>query len=94
MAPCLLSWSDAQTTCASLGVGWRLPSLEEIETIVDDTTSNPAIDATAFPNTPVASYWTLSQLADSSLSASYVDFRYGFSFYGDVTLMYKVRCVR
>lgn len=94
VAPCVLPWSDAQAYCGSLGAGWRLPSVEEMETIVDDTTFNPAIDASAFPNTPVASYWTLSPLADHSSSASYVDFRYGFSFYGDVSLMYRARCVR
>lgn len=92
--PCSLSWRDARTYCASLGTDWRLPSLEELQSIVDDTTSNPAIDATAFPNTPVGSFWTLSQLAANPASAGYVDFRYGFSFYADVALTYRLRCVR
>ncbi len=40
--------------CASLGSGWRVPTIKEMATIVDYTVASPGptIDSTAFPNTP------------------------------------------
>jgi hypothetical protein len=51
------SVSVATAYCAGLNAGgfstgWRLPALKELQSIVDYTTSNPAIDSEAFPGTP------------------------------------------
>ncbi len=51
---------------ATLGVGWRLPTVREIETLVDVTTGWPALDTTAFPGTQSAGYWTSSCYAGQS----------------------------
>ncbi len=69
------SWFGALTYCDGLGMGWRLPSVNELLTIVDDTTSAPAIDATAFPNTPAAVFWASSY--GTITAAMSVDFRDG-----------------
>jgi uncharacterized protein DUF1566 len=61
------TWSAAKTYCAGLGTGWRLPSVIELATIVDDTQKNPAIDGTAFPNTPATEFWTSSAYAAPDL---------------------------
>src|SRR4051794_35043531 len=45
-------WADASTLCTSLdldGKGWRLPSVTELETLIDESRSSPAIDPVAFP---------------------------------------------
>ncbi|MEY4508138.1 MAG: hypothetical protein RLZZ450_260 [Pseudomonadota bacterium] len=42
----------AEAYCAALGVGFRVPTSNELMTLVDTTRSAPAIDTTAFPNTP------------------------------------------
>ena len=42
------------------GRGWRLPSIEELSSILDSTRTSPAIDIAAFPNTPSNYYWTSS----------------------------------
>ncbi|MDP2024647.1 DUF1566 domain-containing protein [Sulfuriferula sp.] len=37
---------------------WRLPSLDELKSILDFSRTAPAIDTTAFPETPSAYFWT------------------------------------
>jgi Protein of unknown function (DUF1566) len=39
-------------------VGWRLPNIKELASIVDRTRSSPSIDPTAFPGTPVDYFWS------------------------------------
>lgn len=68
------TWVDARVWCrnneSSLpGSGWRLPSIEELRTIVDSSVVYPAIDSAAFPNLPGDHYWYWSSTrtaADSS----------------------------
>src|ERR1035437_746674 len=46
---------------------WRLPNIRELQTIVDRTESDPAIDRVAFPNTPMFLYfWSGSPYAGDS----------------------------
>ena len=58
-------WYDAIDYCQTLILAghddWRLPSPTELYSIVDVGHSNPSINSTYFPATPVAStgqYWT------------------------------------
>jgi hypothetical protein len=93
----LYSWTAANMYCAGLdldGIGWRLPSVKELQTIIDDTNTNPAIDPTAFPNTPNVTFWTSSRLAGSPSNAWDVFFDYGNTGYADVAIPIRVRCVR
>jgi hypothetical protein len=71
------TWSAAMAYCAGLGAGWRAPSLTELQTIVDDSRLSPAIDGTAFPNTPLAPLWTSSADATHPGYAWYVSFADG-----------------
>ena len=43
---------------AGPGAAWRLPTVAELATLVDDTRAAPAIDARLFPATPVAWFWS------------------------------------
>jgi hypothetical protein len=61
------TWTVAATQCASLdtgGVGgltggWRLPSVVELQSIVNfGVASGPMIDANIFPSVTAAPYWT------------------------------------
>ncbi len=91
------TWSNAQSYCTGLnlnGTGWRVPSMKELQTIVDETKTNPSIDPTAFPSTPVDVFWTSSPLAGSPSNAWYVYFKYGSFNFVVVTDTYRVRCVR
>jgi hypothetical protein len=90
------SWSDALTYCQTLsltGTGWRLPTVKELQTIVDYSQRYPAIDTTAFP-APAIIYWSSSPSASPGLDAWYVEFNTGGTFIlfeGDTA---NVRCVR
>ncbi len=92
------TWEAAKTHCSTLSLNgsapWRLPSMKELQTLVDRRRMVPAIDLKAFPNTPAAHFWTSSPLAGSASDAWYVGFDYGNTYYDAVTNTYRVRCVR
>lgn len=46
---------------AQLGDGWRLPSLDELQSLVCAECGPPKIDALLFPNTMAEPYWTGDQ---------------------------------
>jgi Protein of unknown function (DUF1566) len=97
VAPGTYTWAGAKAYCAGLslnGTGWRLPTCKELQTIVDDSWSNPSIDATAFPSTPASRFWSSSPLAGSSSNAWYVGFNVGYASYSGVSSTVNVRCVR
>src|SRR5262245_5460725 len=57
-------WDEAWRYCATLdlhGMGWRLPSIKELHTLVDASRAMPAADPVAFPGTVADFYWTSSQ---------------------------------
>jgi hypothetical protein len=87
-------WSNAMKYCSSLGTGWRLPSLTELQTIVDETVQSPAIDGDAFPGTPSDFFWTSSPSAAMASDAWYVAFIHGHADIDTVTSSFLVRCVR
>lgn len=74
--------------------GWRVPSKFELESVVDFSMGNPAIDELAFPSTPINGYfWTSTPYYNAAGQAFwYVNFGAGNSGYGMDTCW--VRCVR
>lgn len=45
---------------------WRLPTLDELETIVDNTRQHPAINTAYFPFTNYGGYWSSTESSSSS----------------------------
>jgi len=92
-----MTWADAGTTCDSLSLGghddWRLPSIDELESIVDFGRVNPAINS-VFVNTASYVYWS------STTYVYYTGFAWAVGFDdGDTGAHYKgnyyyARCVR
>jgi hypothetical protein len=102
-----MTWADAQNYCSSLGEGFRLPTLKELDSLVDPTvTSGPSLDKTAFPNNGTGALWTSSPYrgvyASSSGDAHFGDFTKiepyfcdnGFQNWISVVGSIQVRCVR
>ena len=90
------SWADAATYCAGLsleGPGWRVPSIGELQTIVDEAT-NPAVDASTFPMTPSEYFWSSSALVDDASRAWDTFFANGSTYSFALTMSKSVRCVR
>ena len=75
MVPKALEIADEQ-----IGGGWRLPSKEELKSIVCKECPSPKIDKEIFPNTDNAPYWTGDQSIFNSKFYVSVNFHTGFSF--------------
>jgi hypothetical protein len=87
---------QAAAYCRALplaGSGWRLPTIKELHTLVDEGLANPAIDAKAFPNTPSAQFWTSSALAGFAFTWT-VNFLDGTDTWAPGENTLRVRCVR
>jgi hypothetical protein len=84
----------AVNTASLCGYGeWRLPSKDELLGLVN-LTATPSINATYFPNTPGALFWTASPLAGNAANAVDIDFSNG-AVYNDARSLYNhVRLVR
>lgn len=73
---------------------WRLPTFDELDSIVAYDRYSPAIDTNYFPNTVSSSFWSSSPYAGSYYNAWYVNFFNGYGYlYGKNGSEY-VRLVR
>jgi len=74
-SPDMMNWEKAKAYCKS--VGGRLPTVMELESLVDRTKHEPAIDKDSFPGIKSSWYWTSESVAGHSSSAWCVSFHYG-----------------
>lgn len=94
------TWAGARAYCALMGTklggsGWRLPTIKELQSIVDlSRAATHYVDPTAFPSTPSSAFWSSSPSAGSSTSAWGVYFGDGSSHTYIVGNNFRVRCVR
>lgn len=86
----------AKKEALATGKPWRLPSLKELQSIVDSNRCNPAIDEDAFPGTPGSPFWSAPPAGDEPTYAWGVNFDYGYIDYGSEhnSAGYRVRLVR
>jgi hypothetical protein len=90
------NWQGALQYCLNLplaGKSWRLPSVNELKSIVDYSTCDPAINSAFFPNTQKAHYWSSSTYVYDEDTAWIVNFVYGHVGNYDKTSIAFVRCV-
>jgi len=92
------SWQDAGKYCGTLagaagGGNWRVPSVKELQTILDLGRQSPALDLAVFPGSPGEQYWTSSALAGSTTDAWSVNFSLGVTNPGPRDSLDFVRCV-
>ena len=92
------SWVQALSYCPTLTLvgysDWRLPSVIELESIVDLGQPSPSINGTYFPSTPPKYFWSATQDASSPSQAWFVDFRTGTTYFSGVSGSNPIRCVR
>ena len=91
------TWIDAIDYCKNLTHGgfddWRVPNINELGTLIDDTKTNPAIKSIF---TYIATYyhWSSSTYPSDTSNARYVYFYDGFIDKYSKTNSFYVRCVR
>jgi hypothetical protein len=73
---------------------WRLPTIAELATLVDYTTTSNPLNATLFPATPKTSFWSSSAYVSNASYAWTVSFSYGGSSGSPKSIAYPVRLVR
>ena len=93
------TWANAKTYCSNLTYAgysdWRLPTRQELLTIVDLNRLTPAINTTYFPNTTSKHFWSSSSYAGKSDNAWNVSFSSGqVGNGGKSSNTLYVRCVR
>ena len=90
------TWDQANALDSDLPENgeWRLPTVDELQTLVEFRVFNPAIDPQAFPNTPPANFWSSSEAAYDAFYAWTVHFANGFSNWRHKRQRFEVRLVR
>jgi|GEM_PF-3378714 len=91
------TWAQATNYCQNLSLAagaWRLPTKDELFSIVDKTRDSPSIDETAFPDTPSEEFWSSSLSTHSSSMAWIVEFGSSGSVELDKIFFRRVRCVQ
>ena len=90
--------AQAASYCANLTLAtfddWRLPTRAELESLVDETRYNSAIDGAAFPSTPAVAFWSASTYVRLEDHAWTIEFYSGDAGYGPTSDESRVRCVR
>jgi hypothetical protein len=90
------TFAEASAACAALplaGGGWRLPTMKELQTLIDEGRSDPAIDP-VFPGTPGEGFWAANSLAGLPGNAWFVSFAAGIAYNSAADHFYRVRCAR
>ncbi|MBN2499011.1 MAG: DUF1566 domain-containing protein [Deltaproteobacteria bacterium] len=92
-----MGWLDALAACEDLSLDsredWRLPTLKELQVLVDGRRMQPSIDVQAFAGTPPEWFWSSTPIAwppDQGWATSYTD---GYASIHDFDELHRVRCV-
>jgi hypothetical protein len=102
--PNTYTWVNALDACTALnnlnsGAGyagrttWRLPTVEELSTLLNYGVMHPAIDTMHFPNTQTDYYWSSSAYVANAGRAWYVNFSHGYVNGSVKPNSFHVRCV-
>jgi hypothetical protein len=93
------NWNDAVSYCYKKEVGgrkgWRMPTIEELASLVDTTQSFPTLPSGhPFVNMQAYTCWSSTEYAGNPGSAWYVSMANGNTAYWDKSISYYVWAVR
>jgi hypothetical protein len=76
-----MGFKDAQRYVQKIGHGWRIPTIQELYSIVEQDGTGPAIDTDVFPDVITlgdeAPYWTVTRVEELPVLVYCIDFRNG-----------------
>lgn len=79
--PKLMSFKEAKHFAKQTGKGWRLPTIKELYSLIEQKGKNPAINPIIFPNLQDfgegATYWSTSRVESIPMLIYYIDFLSG-----------------
>lgn len=86
------SWADAVQNFGDKGDGWRLPNVDELNSIIAVNCLYPSVNIAIFPDTPLSDFWSASSYVSDT--AWFVNFSYNNSSAYSTTNTDYVRLVR
>jgi hypothetical protein len=92
------NWGDALSACETSNLAnhtdWRLPNVDELKTLIDDSRRDPAIDNSFFPFISYYYYWTSTTVTANAGQGFVVGFGRGNVLSGDKGNSFYAVCVR
>ncbi len=81
-SPQLMTFDKAKQFANQVGKGWRLPTIQELYSIVEQECSDPAINSVIFPDDirdsgEGAPYWSITRYEDVPTLIYYINFMNG-----------------
>ena len=90
------TYTNAQNYCSSLHLGarvWRVPTIQELNTLVDLGTSSPSLKTDFFPATPNSGFWTSTPYSKDATQNWIISFDTGSHTTSSKTSNNFVRCI-
>ena len=92
------NWLGASTHCVVLNAGgrkgWRLPTIQELASLIDPTASSPSLPSGHPFFVQLSFYWSASTFASNATNAWFVSFFNGLVGFDDKSFTYLAWCVR
>ncbi len=93
-----LTWVQSLVYAETVSIGgikdWRLPNIKELQSINDETISNPSLDTSYFGVTGAKRFWSSTTLPNQIAKAWYWDTQFGITTYDDKATPHLVLVVR
>ena len=93
-----LTWEQSLTYADTLSLSgyndWRLPNIKELQSINNETTTNPSLNTLYFTVNNAKKYWSSTTLPNQTTRAWYLDTQFGITTYANKTNKIYLLCVR
>lgn len=94
----LLTWENAIAYAEGLTLAtatdWRLPNIKELQSLNDETLTNPSVNTTFFSTIGIKNYWSSTTLPNQVLESWYWNTQFGITTYATKTTTNYVICVK